>query len=71
MSKIDAGITGIFGWVPEYRLTNDELSTMVETTDEWIGTDDGDGTGGSGHHPLHPRPGGPTAKVGRLHWRQY
>ena len=36
MSKIDAGITGINGFVPEYRLTNDELSTMVETTDEWI-----------------------------------
>lgn len=36
MSKISAGITGIEGWVPEYRLTNDELSTMVETTDEWI-----------------------------------
>ncbi|MFH0759387.1 MAG: beta-ketoacyl-ACP synthase III [Bacteroidota bacterium] len=36
MSKIAAGITGIHGYVPEYRLTNDELSTMVETTDEWI-----------------------------------
>ncbi|MDF1573756.1 MAG: ketoacyl-ACP synthase III [Bacteroidales bacterium] len=36
MIKIAAGITGIHGWVPEYRLTNDELSTMVETTDEWI-----------------------------------
>lgn len=36
MSKISAGITGVHGWVPEYRLTNDELSTMVETTDEWI-----------------------------------
>jgi len=36
MSKIVAGITGIHGWVPEYRLTNDELSTMVDTTDEWI-----------------------------------
>ena len=36
MSKIAVGITGIHGWVPEYRLTNDELSTMVETTDEWI-----------------------------------
>ncbi len=36
MSNISAGITGIHGWVPEYRLTNDELSTMVETTDEWI-----------------------------------
>lgn len=33
---IDAGITGIHGYVPEYRLTNEELSTMVETTDEWI-----------------------------------
>jgi len=36
MSKIEAGITGIHAWVPEYKLTNDELSTMVETTDEWI-----------------------------------
>ena len=36
MSKTEAGITGVFGFVPEYRLTNDELSTMVETTDEWI-----------------------------------
>ncbi len=36
MNKISAGITGIHGWVPEYRLTNEELSTMVETTDEWI-----------------------------------
>ena len=36
MSKIEAGITGIQGYVTEYRLTNDELSTMVETTDEWI-----------------------------------
>lgn len=36
MSTIAAGITGIHGWVPEYRLDNDELSTMVETSDEWI-----------------------------------
>lgn len=36
MSVIEAGITGIYGFVPEYRLTNDELSTMVDTTDEWI-----------------------------------
>ena len=36
MSNISAGITGISAWVPEYRLTNEELSTMVETTDEWI-----------------------------------
>jgi 3-oxoacyl-[acyl-carrier-protein] synthase-3 len=36
MIKLRAAITGINGWVPEYRLTNQELSTMVETTDEWI-----------------------------------
>ena len=36
MNRIEAGITGIHGFVPEYRLTNEELSTMVETTDEWI-----------------------------------
>lgn len=36
MTKIEAGITGVHGWVPEYRLTNEELSTMVDTTDEWI-----------------------------------
>jgi 3-oxoacyl-[acyl-carrier-protein] synthase-3 len=36
MSTIAPGITGINGWVPEYRLDNDELSTMVETSDEWI-----------------------------------
>lgn len=36
MSKVSAGITGVHGWVPEYRLTNDELSKMVDTTDEWI-----------------------------------
>jgi len=33
---IAAGITGVQGWVPEYRLTNEELSKMVDTTDEWI-----------------------------------
>jgi 3-oxoacyl-[acyl-carrier-protein] synthase-3 len=36
MSTIEAGITGVHGYVPDYILTNDELSTMVETTDEWI-----------------------------------
>lgn len=36
MTKIRAGITGIQGYVPEYILTNQELETMVETTDEWI-----------------------------------
>ncbi len=36
MSNVAVGITGINGWLPEYRLTNEELSTMVDTTDEWI-----------------------------------
>ena len=38
MSKIRAAITGVNGYVPEYILTNDELSRMVDTTDEWIMT---------------------------------
>jgi 3-oxoacyl-[acyl-carrier-protein] synthase-3 len=38
MSRINATITGVGGYVPEYRLTNDELSRMVETNDEWIMT---------------------------------
>jgi 3-oxoacyl-[acyl-carrier-protein] synthase-3 len=33
-----AAITGIHAWVPEYILTNEELSTMVDTSDEWITT---------------------------------
>jgi 3-oxoacyl-[acyl-carrier-protein] synthase-3 len=36
MEKIRAAITGINAWVPEYRLTNHELSKMVDTSDEWI-----------------------------------
>jgi 3-oxoacyl-[acyl-carrier-protein] synthase-3 len=36
MKNIKAAITGIFGYVPDYVLTNQELSTMVDTTDEWI-----------------------------------
>jgi 3-oxoacyl-[acyl-carrier-protein] synthase III len=36
MTKIRAAITGINAWVPEYRLDNHELSTMVDTSDEWI-----------------------------------
>ena len=38
MSKITAAIKGIHGWVPDYVLTNDELTTMVDTSDEWITT---------------------------------
>ena len=36
MEKINAIITGIGGYVPDYVLTNEELSRMVDTTDEWI-----------------------------------
>ena len=36
MTKIRAAITSINGWVPDYILTNDELSKMVDTSDEWI-----------------------------------
>src|ERR1700759_567691 len=36
MSKIAAAITAVNGYVPDYVLTNQELSTMVETNDEWI-----------------------------------
>jgi 3-oxoacyl-[acyl-carrier-protein] synthase-3 len=36
MTKIHAAITGVGGYVPEYRLTNQELETMVDTNDEWI-----------------------------------
>lgn len=38
MSKINAVITGIGGYVPDYVLTNEELSRMVDTSDEWITT---------------------------------
>jgi 3-oxoacyl-[acyl-carrier-protein] synthase III len=38
MTKIRAKISGIHGWVPPYILTNKELETMVDTTDEWIVT---------------------------------
>ncbi|MDD4489238.1 MAG: ketoacyl-ACP synthase III [Paludibacter sp.] len=38
MSKIHAVITGVGGYVPEYVLDNHELSTMMDTSDEWITT---------------------------------
>jgi len=38
MAHIKAAITGVGAYVPEYILTNAELSTMVDTTDEWIMT---------------------------------
>ncbi len=38
MTKPLAAITGVYGYVPEYRLTNAELEKMVDTSDEWIMT---------------------------------
>ncbi len=38
MSKIHAAITAVGGYVPEYVLTNQELETMMDTSDEWIRT---------------------------------
>jgi len=36
MEKINAVITGVGGYVPDYILDNEELSRMVDTSDEWI-----------------------------------
>lgn len=36
MQKINAAITAVGGYVPDYILTNAELETMIDTTDEWI-----------------------------------
>ena len=36
MEKINAIITGVGGYVPDYVLNNEELSRMVDTSDEWI-----------------------------------
>ena len=38
MGKINAVITGVGGYVPDFILNNEELSRMVDTTDEWITT---------------------------------
>ncbi len=38
MQDINAVITGVGGYVPDYILDNNELSTMVDTSDEWIMT---------------------------------
>lgn len=38
MSKKNAIITGVAGMLPDYILTNEELSCMVDTSDEWIMT---------------------------------
>ena len=36
MQKVTAAITSVGGYVPEYRLTNAILETMIDTNDEWI-----------------------------------
>lgn len=36
MNKIHAAITAVHGYVPDYVLTNKEMETFVDTTDEWI-----------------------------------
>lgn len=38
MQKMTAAITAVGGYVPEYRLTNAILETMIDTNDEWIKT---------------------------------
>ncbi len=36
MGKINAVITGIGGYIPNYVMTNEEMSQIVDTSDEWI-----------------------------------
>jgi 3-oxoacyl-[acyl-carrier-protein] synthase-3 len=38
MGNIKAAITAVGGYVPEYILTNKELESIVDTSDEWITT---------------------------------
>ena len=38
MGKVNAIITGVGGYVPDYVLNTEELSRMVDTSDEWIQT---------------------------------
>ena len=36
MSKVNAAITAVGGYVPDFVLSNKVLETMVDTNDEWI-----------------------------------
>ena len=38
MSKITAAITAVGAYLPDYKLTNKELESLVDTNDEWITT---------------------------------
>ena len=35
-NKLRAAITGVHGYVPPHVVSNEELSRMVDTNDEWI-----------------------------------
>ena len=36
MKQLNAVITGVGGYVPDYILDNEEMSRIVDTSDEWI-----------------------------------
>jgi 3-oxoacyl-[acyl-carrier-protein] synthase-3 len=36
MEKISAAITGVFGYVPDEVVSNEDLAKIVDTSDEWI-----------------------------------
>lgn len=38
MKQLNGVITGITASLPDYILTNEELATIVDTSDEWIMT---------------------------------
>ena len=39
MSKnLSCAITAVAGWVPDTKLTNEDLTNMVDTSDDWITT---------------------------------
>lgn len=38
MKELNAVITGVSAYVPDYVLTNDEIAKLVDTSDEWITT---------------------------------
>ena len=38
INKLNCAITSVAGWVPENKLTNKDLTKLVETSDEWITT---------------------------------
>lgn len=37
-ANLSAVITGVAGWVPKEKLTNEQLANMVDTSDDWITT---------------------------------